>query len=111
MDGLVGPYPEAEDVYNSRCPVKYVRNIQCPILFLHGKLDPVCPPNQATDMYQQLVDQKIPSALVLYENESHGWRNASTICSALNTELNFYGRIFKFVPDIIVDVEITNFEG
>ncbi len=107
MDNLVGAYPESKSVYESRCPVRFVHNIKCPILFLHGKEDPVCPPNQATDMYAKLVQNSVPSCLILFDGEGHGWRKADTICSALNAELNFYGRVFGFNPDNCVDLDIV----
>ena len=107
MDGLVGPYPESKPIYESRCPIRYVDNIKCPVLFLHGKEDPVCPPNQATDMFAQLTKKGVPSCLILFDGESHGWRKADTICFALNAELNFYGRIFKFKPDTEITLDIV----
>lgn len=107
MDGLIGPYPESKPVYESRCPVRYVDDIKCPILFLHGKEDPVCPPNQATDMYAQLVSKGVPTCLLLFDGESHGWRKAETICAALAAELSFYGRVFGFIPDTAVDLDIV----
>ena len=107
MDGLVGPYPASKPIYESRCPLRYVENIKCPILFLHGKEDPVCPPNQATDMYAQLVAKGVPSCLILFDGESHGWRKSETICTALAAEINFYGRVFGFTPDKTVDLDIV----
>lgn len=40
--------------------------------------------------------------------EGHGWRQAETIQRALNLELNFYGLIFDFSPDVIVEVPVVN---
>ena len=107
LDGLVGPYPASKHIYESRCPVRYVDNIKCPVLFLHGKEDPVCPPNQATEMYAQLVAKGVPSCLILFEGESHGWRKAETICTALTAEISFYGRIFGFTPENFLSLDIV----
>ncbi len=108
MDGLIGVYPAAKEKYESRCPVLYVHNVKCPVLFLHGKEDPVCPPNQATEMHQKLIAAGIPTSMILFDGESHGWRKSDTICRALISELNFYGRIFGFVPDEFSPLVIEN---
>ena len=104
----MGIYPSAKDIYESRCPVLYVHNVKCPVLFLHGKDDPVCPPNQAIEMHNKLVISGVPTVLILFDGESHGWRKSETICTALISELNFYGYIFGFMPDIFSELAIVN---
>ena len=44
------------------------------------------------------------------KGEGHGWRQAETIQKALNLELNFYGMIFGFTPDVVISVPIVNLD-
>lgn len=56
------------------------------------------PPNQAEVMYNALLSRKIPCALKIYKGEQHGFRRSENIEDALNSELAFYGKIFRFQP-------------
>ena len=52
------------------------------------------------------------AACILHYNitgEGHGFRKAESIQRALNSELNFYGMIFDFEPDIRESVPLENF--
>ena len=44
-----------------------------------GLEDEIVPPNQAELMYNQLKDRGIPTALVLFAGEQHGFRQATNI--------------------------------
>jgi dipeptidyl aminopeptidase/acylaminoacyl peptidase len=37
---------------------------------------------------------------VTYEGEGHGFRQAATVVSSLETELKFYGEVLGFEPQI-----------
>jgi len=108
LDNLVGPYPEAKQTFEDRSAMRHASNISCPILLLQGVEDKVVLPNQATMMYEAVTAKNIPAAIVMFEGEGHGWRQAETIQQALNLELNFYGLIFGFTPDVVVSVPIVN---
>jgi dipeptidyl aminopeptidase/acylaminoacyl peptidase len=96
LDGLVGPLPEAEAVYEERSPLGRIGNLSVPVLLLQGADDPVVPPAQAHAMRDALAAKGIPHALVVYEGESHGFRRAETIQHALESELSFLGQVFGF---------------
>lgn len=36
LDQLVGPYPEAIEVYKERAPLEHVEKLNCPIVFFQG---------------------------------------------------------------------------
>eukprot|EP00558_Chaetoceros_sp_UNC1202_P004882 CAMPEP_0197246174 /NCGR_PEP_ID=MMETSP1429-20130617/10709_1 /TAXON_ID=49237 /ORGANISM="Chaetoceros sp., Strain UNC1202" /LENGTH=698 /DNA_ID=CAMNT_0042706785 /DNA_START=89 /DNA_END=2185 /DNA_ORIENTATION=- len=108
LDGLVGPYPEKQEIYEERSPIESVDTLNCPILLLQGKEDKVVPPNQAIKMHEALLKKNIPTCLKIYEGEEHGFRKAENIEDALDTELAFYGRVFEIdVPDAI-QIDIDN---
>jgi len=108
LDGLVGPYPEAETVYKERSPIESTDKLSCPILLLQGSEDKIVPPNQAEMMHQALLEKGIPTCLKIYEGEQHGFRKAENIEDALDSELAFYGKVFGIDVPGAVDMKIDN---
>ena len=98
LDGLIGPWPEAEDVYAERSPINHVDGLSCPVILLQGLEDPVVPPAQAEEMVAALQRKGIPHEYLAFEGEQHGFRRAETIKRATEAELAFYGRVFGFEP-------------
>ena len=96
LDGLIGPLPEAEDVYLERSPLSRADRFRVPVLLLQGDEDEVVPPAQAEAIRDALVTGGIPHAYVLYEGEAHGFRKAETVVDALEKELAFLGQVFGF---------------
>jgi dipeptidyl aminopeptidase/acylaminoacyl peptidase len=110
LDNLVGPYPERKDIYMARSPIHHTRKLSTPIILFQGDEDPVVPPNQSERMFEAARAREIPTAYLLFEGESHGFRKAENIKRALEAEFYFYSKIFKFEPaDEIEPVEIENF--
>lgn len=109
LDSMVGPYPEAKDIYFERSPLNHADGIECPVIFLQGLDDLVVPPNQAEVMVKALKDRGIPVAYLPFEGESHGFRQASTIMRSAEAELFFYSRIFGLeLEESVEPVEIFN---
>ncbi|MGF1541147.1 MAG: S9 family peptidase [Pleurocapsa sp.] len=109
LDGLVGKYPEAKAIYQERSPIYHPEKLNCPVIFFQGLEDRVVPPNQAEMMFNVLKDKGLPVAMVVFEDEGHGFRQAENIKKALESEFYFYSRIFGFEPaDAIAPVEIRN---
>ena len=100
LDGLVGPLPEAAQVYYDRAPINRVDDLSCPVLLLQGLDDPVVPPAQSKTFRDALVKKGIRHAYLAYEGESHGFRKAETIIHSFQSELSFYGQVMGFeTPD------------
>ncbi len=98
LDGLVGPWPEAEQVYRERSPINRIDALNCPMLLLQGADDKVVPPNQAEAMAAAVTAKGLPVDLIVFEGEGHGFRKAETIQAATTAELAFLGRVFGFSP-------------
>jgi dipeptidyl aminopeptidase/acylaminoacyl peptidase len=98
LDGLVGPWPEAEAVYRDRSPVNAVDGIDVPVLLLQGLDDRVVPPAQAEAMETALLARGVPVAALYFEGEGHGFRGAAAIVAATEAELAFLGEVFGFRP-------------
>ncbi|MEA3288220.1 MAG: S9 family peptidase [Candidatus Marinimicrobia bacterium] len=109
LDRLVGAYPAEKQLYRERSPINHTEQLDCPVIFLQGLDDPVVPPNQAETMVEALRAKGIPVAYVPFEGESHGFRQASTIIRAIESEFYFYAKIFGIEPaDSLDGIEIYN---
>ncbi|MBM4270267.1 MAG: S9 family peptidase [Deltaproteobacteria bacterium] len=110
-DWLVAPWPEGREIYRARSPLFHAERLSCPVIFFQGEQDRVVPPNQAEAMAQVLREKGIPTALVLFPDEAHGFRKAASIRRALTGELGFFARILGFTPaDRIDPLPIENLD-
>jgi dipeptidyl aminopeptidase/acylaminoacyl peptidase len=98
LDGLIGPYPEAKDLYRERSPIHYADRLSVPIILFQGLEDRVEAPSQAEVMVDALRLRGLPFAYVAFEGEQHGFRKAETIVRSTEAELWFYGRVLNFEP-------------
>ncbi len=87
---LVGPFPEARDLYRERSPIHHVERIGTPMLVLQGTEDEIVPQYQAELIVAALRERRVPHAYLLFPGEGHGFRKAETIQTALEAELSFY---------------------
>jgi dipeptidyl aminopeptidase/acylaminoacyl peptidase len=96
LDRLVGPYPEARDVYVERSPIHHVDRFTRPLIVLQGSEDAVVPPAQSETIVDALRERKVPVAYLLFDGEQHGFRRAENIRRALDAELSFYAQVLGF---------------
>jgi len=78
-DWLVGPLPEAAELYRARSPVYHADGIKDPLAVFQGAEDRVVPPGQAEALVAALRRSGVPHEYHLYEGEGHGWRRPETI--------------------------------
>ncbi|HZU11242.1 MAG TPA: S9 family peptidase [Chloroflexota bacterium] len=108
-DGLVGPYPEAKELYRERSPINYIDQVTSPVLLFQGLDDKVVPPNQAEIMAHGLRARGTPFAYIAYEGEGHGFRRAENIKRTLDGELSFYAQVFNLpLQEEIEAIELEN---
>ena len=98
LDGLIGPYPEAKSVYEARGPISHTDKLNCPVILLQGLEDKIVPPDQAEKMFEMCTSKSIPSSLVLYRGEQHGFRKAENMGHALLSEYFFFCQTFSIEP-------------
>jgi dipeptidyl aminopeptidase/acylaminoacyl peptidase len=96
LDNLVGPYPEAAELYRQRSPIHFADRISCPVILFQGLDDKVVPPSQAETFVAALQTKGLPCEYVSFPNEGHGFRKAETIRRVADAELQFYARVFGF---------------
>ncbi len=109
LDRLIGPYPERRDIYRDRSPIHFTHLLSCPLILFQGLEDEIVPPNQAEAMVDALRAKGLAVAYVPFVGEQHGFRRAETIKRALDAELYFYSRVFRFqLAEPVEPVEIYN---
>ncbi len=109
LTGLLGPYPERKDIYFDRSPINFPERLSCPVIFFQGLEDKVVPPDQAETMVDAIRAKRIPVSYVAFAGEQHGFRQAKNIKRALDGELYFYSKVFRFeLAEPVEPVKIEN---
>jgi dipeptidyl aminopeptidase/acylaminoacyl peptidase len=98
LDRLIGPLPQARALYDERSPINHIDRLACPVIFFQGEDDKTVPPNQTQTMVEALTARGLPVAYYSFAGEGHGFRKAETLRRVLELELDFYGRVFGFIP-------------
>ncbi len=93
-DSLIGPWPEAREVYRARSPIHFTDRLSCPIILLQGLEDKVVPPNQSEMMVEAARKKGLKVKYVTFEGEQHGFRKAENIIRSLEEELAVYRDVF-----------------
>ncbi|MDN3311818.1 prolyl oligopeptidase family serine peptidase [Microbacterium oryzae] len=106
IDKLVGPLPEAVDLYESRSPLSRPELLRTPLLIEQGADDPVVPPSQAEALRDALAANGVPHAYLLFEGESHGFRGSEAIVRSLESEVAFLGAVLGFATPGVPTLEI-----
>jgi len=98
LDTMIGPYPEAKELYRDRSPIHFIDRLSCALILFQGLEDKVVPPDQSERMAEAVRGKRLPVAYLAFEGEQHGFRKAETIIRCLEAELYFYGAVFRFTP-------------
>jgi dipeptidyl aminopeptidase/acylaminoacyl peptidase len=107
LESLIGPWPEAKQVYLDRSPSLHAERITAPVLVQQGAEDKVVPQSEAERIVDALFERRIPHAYLLYPGEDHGFRGHDAIIRSFGAELSFYAQVFGFEPaDDIEQLEI-----
>jgi dipeptidyl aminopeptidase/acylaminoacyl peptidase len=106
LDGLVGPWPEAADLYAERAPINHVATLTTPVLLLQGSDDRVVPPSQSLAFRDALAERGIPHAYIEFPGEGHGFRGREAQIRSREASLAFYGRILGFTPPGVPPIEL-----
>ncbi len=109
LDSMIGPYPEAADLYHERSAAWHPEKLSCPVIFFQGLEDEVVPPAQSETMVDALKRGGVPVAYIPFQGEQHGFRKASSIERSAEAELYFYSRILGFdLSEPVEPVTIDN---
>ena len=108
-DTLIGPLPEAKDVYRARSPLFAADRIRAPLLTLQGLDDKAVPPSQSEAIYEAVKAKGIPTAYIAFPGEGHGFRKAENQLRTLTATHYFLSRVFGLEPpDALEPIAIDN---
>jgi dipeptidyl aminopeptidase/acylaminoacyl peptidase len=93
LDWLIGDPDIDMARYRERTPLLHADQINVPVIFFQGELDAVVVPAQTRDMLNALLEKGIAAEGHFYPEERHGFRKASNLAHALETEWAFYRKV------------------
>jgi len=69
-----------------------VKNAKTPTLILQGEADTTDPPGQSLELYRGLKRYGVPTELVMYPREPHGFREAKHRVDMHTRMVDWFGR-------------------
>lgn len=94
-DSLLGPLPEAADLYRERSPLFHADRIVDPMIVFQGEDDVVVPRNQSDAIVESLKRRGVPHEYHVYAGEGHGWRKPETI-------EHYYNAVVRFLTQYVL---------
>ncbi len=79
LDLLIGPLPQAADLYHKRSPIFFPEKLCDPMIIFQGEIDVVVPRSQSDDVVASLQRRGVPHEYHLYPGEGHGFRKSENI--------------------------------
>ncbi|MFT3811705.1 MAG: prolyl oligopeptidase family serine peptidase [Micropepsaceae bacterium] len=108
-DTLIGPLPEAKDIYRARSPLYAADAIRAPLLTFQGLDDKAVPPSQSQAIYDAVKAKGVATAYIAYEGEGHGFRKAENLIRTLTGTHYFLAQVFGLtLPDELTPIAIDN---
>ncbi|MBN1667214.1 MAG: S9 family peptidase [Anaerolineales bacterium] len=95
LDSLLGPLPEAAELYRERSPLFYADRIKDPVIVFQGEEDKVVPPAQSDEIVAALQRNGVPHEYHRYPGEGHGFRKSETI-------EQFYNSLVAFLRQYVI---------
>ncbi|MEF8817872.1 MAG: S9 family peptidase [Salinibacter sp.] len=78
------------DTYERHSPIYHVKNASTPTLIYHGAEDQRVPPSQGREFYRALKRQGVPTQLVLYPRQRHGFSEPKQSMDAMHRNLDWF---------------------
>ncbi|OGO42200.1 MAG: hypothetical protein A2W36_03385 [Chloroflexi bacterium RBG_16_58_14] len=94
-DTLLGPFPEAAQVYRERSPIFFMDKIQDPMAVFQGEDDIVVPRRHSDEVVKSLQRRGVPHIYHVYPGEGHGFSKPETI-------EHFYQEVDKFLKQTVI---------
>jgi dipeptidyl aminopeptidase/acylaminoacyl peptidase len=84
--------PASLELFLERSPITHAGKATTPTLILHGPEDECTPLGQAEELYQALVVNGVPTELVVYPREGHGFREREHAADAERRTVEWFAR-------------------
>jgi dipeptidyl aminopeptidase/acylaminoacyl peptidase len=82
-------------VYAKSSAINFIKNVKTPTLVVVGDRDGECPAPQSFEFWHALRDQNVPTQLVVYPNEGHGFVNPEHRIDVLERSLAWFEEYMK----------------
>jgi dipeptidyl aminopeptidase/acylaminoacyl peptidase len=82
-------------VYARSSPIEFITRVRTPTLVLVGERDAECPPPQSREFWHALKTRKVPTQLVIYPGEGHGFRSPRHRCDVMRRTLRWLDRYLQ----------------
>ncbi len=79
-------------VYAKSSAINYIKQVQTPTLVVVGDRDGECPAPQSFEFWHGLRDHHVPTELVVYPNEGHGFSNPEHTRDVLERAIGWFDR-------------------
>jgi dipeptidyl aminopeptidase/acylaminoacyl peptidase len=82
-------------VYAKSSPINYIRQAKTPTLIVVGDRDGECPAPQSFEFWHALKTLGVPTQLVVYPNEGHGFRNPADTRDVMERTVSWFNRYLQ----------------
>jgi dipeptidyl aminopeptidase/acylaminoacyl peptidase len=82
-------------VYAKSSPINYIRQAKTPTLIVVGDRDGECPAPQSFEFWHALKTLGVPTQLVVYPNEGHGFRNPADTRDVMERTVSWFKRYLQ----------------
>lgn len=82
-------------VYAKSAPINYVKNVKTPTLMVVGQYDGECPAPQSLEFWHALDTLHVPTRLVIYPNEGHGFVNPAHSRDVVQRTIDWFNQYLQ----------------
>jgi dipeptidyl aminopeptidase/acylaminoacyl peptidase len=82
--------------YARESAINYIKNVKTPTLVVVGDRDGECPAPQSYEFWHALRDEHVPTQLVIYPNEGHGFVNPEHRRDVMDRAVEWFA---KYMPE------------
>jgi dipeptidyl aminopeptidase/acylaminoacyl peptidase len=79
-------------IYDRLSPIRFIKNAKTPTLIYVGERDVECPPAQSLEFWHGLRAVKVPSELIIYQDEGHGLRDPDHLADRERRMLGWFDK-------------------
>jgi dipeptidyl aminopeptidase/acylaminoacyl peptidase len=83
-------------VYARESAINFIKNVKTPTLVVVGDRDGECPAPQSYEFWHALRDEHVPTQLVIYPNEGHGFVNPEHRKDVMDRAVEWFA---KYMPE------------
>ncbi|MFN5986502.1 MAG: alpha/beta hydrolase family protein, partial [Chitinophagaceae bacterium] len=82
-------------MYSEHSPLRYVQNVETPVLLQHGEADQRVPLGNSVMFYNALKRRNIPVKLLVLPRQPHGPNEPRMVLKTMQTNIDWFGTLIK----------------